>query len=158
MARWLTRGEASVFRSSSFSQRSFSVASWRFDGQIEKPAENGWLGGGFGLRDHFQSAAERQAERERLGIVPAEVKRAVEVVARIEARKPIDDFEASTAHAVEALRSELAADEFAWRDFYADLLREALQQLIDEELRWRLKAIMDEQDEEQAILLMLSEM
>lgn len=120
--------------------------------------ETGWLGGGFGLQDHFQSDAERQADRERLGIVPAEVRRAVEVVARIEARKPIDDFEASAAQAVEALRNELAADEFAWRDFYADLLREALQQLIDDELRWRLKAIMDEQDEEQAILLMLSEM
>ena len=121
--------------------------------------ETGWLGGGgFGLRDHYQGEDERHAERQRLGIVPAEVKRAVEVVARIEARKPIDDFEASTAQAVEALRNELEREELAWRDFYAGLMREALQQLIDEELRWRLKAIMDEQDEEQAILLMLSEM
>lgn len=126
--------------------------------QPPKPADNGWLGGGFGLRDHFQSADERRAERERLGVIPAEVARAVEVVARIEARKPAAEIERDVAQAVEALRAEVESDALAWRDFYADLLREAVQRLIDEEIRWRLKAILDEQDEEQAILLMLSEM
>lgn len=42
MARWLNRGEASVFRSSSFSQRSFAANSWRFDGsEIFAPASLG---------------------------------------------------------------------------------------------------------------------
>jgi hypothetical protein len=67
-------------------------------------------------------------------------------------------FERDAAQAVEALRAEIESEALAWRDFYADLLREAVQRLIDDEIRWRMKAILDEQDEEQAILLMLSEM
>jgi len=150
-----------VFRSSSFSQASFSPKSWVFDGVVPpvKPAVE-WLGGGGDYR-HLdakqQSAEERQAEREALGIVPAEVKRAVEIVARIEARNPVSALD-NEARALEALAKELEQNELEWRDFYADLLRDALRGLIHEELARRLRALMEEQDEEQVILLMLSEM
>lgn len=121
---------------------------------------NQWLGGGGDyqhLDARLQSAEERQAEREALGIVPAEVRRAIDVVARIEARDPVAALD-NEAQAIEALARELEQDELEWRDFYADLLRDALRGLIHEELARRLRALMEEQDEEQMILLMLSEM
>ena len=139
-----------MFRSSSFSQRSFSAKSWRFDGQIEKPVDNGWLGGGSGIFDHFQSAEEKRKERERLGIIPAEVKRLAEVVARIEARDLSGDAE---QRAVEALASELEQEQIAWRDFYADIVRQILRQIIDAELRDRLRRWNEEQDDEAAMLM-----
>lgn len=123
-----------------------------------KPAVE-WLGGGGDYRflDAGQSRADKQAERERLGVVPAEVKRAVEVVARIEARNPVESLQ-NEKQAIEALARELEREEIAWRDFYAELLRTELRKLIDEELARRLRALIEEQDEEQAIILMLSEM
>ena len=153
----LIHGEALVFRSSSFSQRSFSVKSWRFDGQIEKPVDNGWLGGGSGIFDHFQSAEEKRKERERLGIIPAEVKRLAEVVARIEARD-VSEPEQAQQRAIEALAHELEQESIAWQEAYAEAVREAFKQIVDAELRDRLRRWNEEQDEEQAILLMLSEM
>lgn len=150
-----------MFRSKSFSQASFSPKSWVFDGEpIAKPVDNGWLGGGADYWTHAgrqQSASEKQAEREALGIVPAEVKRAVEIVARIEARNPVAALD-NEALAIAALARELEQDEIAWRDFYAELLRDELRSLINAELARRLRDLMEEQDEEQAILLMLSEM
>lgn len=153
----LIHGEALVFRSNSFSQRSFSVKSWRFDGQIEKPSENGWLGGGSGIFDHFQSAEEKRKERERLGIIPAEVKRLAEVVARIEARD-VSEPEQAQQRAIEALAHELEQESIAWHEAYAEAVREAFKQIVDAELRDMLRRWNEEQDEEQAILLMLSEM
>lgn len=145
-----------MFRSSSFSARSFSDKSWRFDGATPRPS-NQYLGGGaYSFSEHRQSEAEKKSERERLGIIPAEVKRAVEVVARIEARNPIEALE--NGHAVEVLARELERDEIAWRDLYAELLRDELRRLIDKELAHRMRALIDEQDEEQAILLMLFDM
>lgn len=157
----LTRGEVLVFRSKSFSTKSFTPKSWAFDGEpIPKPPDNGWLGGGSDYWKHAdrqQNAQQKQAEREALGIVPAEVKRAVEIVARIEARNPVAALD-NEALAIEALARELEQNELEWRDFYAELLRDALRGLIHEELARRLRALMEEQDEEQVILLMLSEM
>lgn len=144
-----------MFRSSSFSQRSFSVKSWRFDGQIEKPKDNGWLGGGSGIFGHFQSAEDKRQDRERLGIIPAEVERIVEVVARIEAR---DLSNGAEQRAIEALHRELEQENITWREAYAEAMRDVLRQIIDAELRDRLRRWNEEQDEEQAILLMLSEM
>ena len=150
-----------MFRSKSFSTASFSPKSWVFDGVVPpvKPAVE-WLGGGGDYR-HLdvkqQSAEAKRAEREALGIVPPEVLRAIDVVARIEARDPIAALD-NEAQAIEALARELEQDEIAWRDFYADLLRDALRGLIHEELARRLRALMEEQDEEQVILLMLAEM
>ena len=139
-----------MFRSSSFSQRSFSVKSWRFDGQIEKPKDNGWLGGGSGIFDHFQSAEDKRQERERLGIIPAEVERIVEVVARIEARDLSDGAE---QRAIEALHRELEQENIAWREAYAEAMRDVLHQIIDAELRDRLRRWNEEQDEEAAMLM-----
>ena len=157
MALSLIHGEALVFRSSSFSQRSFSAKSWRFDGQIEKPVDSGWLGGGSGIFDHFQSAEEKRKERERLGIIPAEVKRLAEVVARIEARD-VSEPEQAQQRAIEALAHELEQESIAWHEAYAEAVREAFKQIVDAELRDMLRRWNEEQDEEQAILLMLSEM
>ena len=119
--------------------------------------ETGWLGGGTGFNDYRQSAEQKRAEREALGIIPPEVKRAIDVIARIEARDPIAALE-NEAQAIAALARELEQDEIAWRDFYAESLRDALRGLIHEELARRLRALMEEQDEEQVILLMLAEM
>ena len=84
MAAKLTHGEASVFQHKSFSTRSFSDKSWKFDGvaPVKKPDVE-WLGGGSGLGflSRQQSEADKRLEREELGIVPAEVKRLAEVVA-----------------------------------------------------------------------------
>ena len=146
-----------MFRSSSFSQRSFSVKSWRFDGQIEKPKDNGWLGGGSGIFDHFQSAEDKRQERERLGIIPAEVKRLAEVVARIEARD-VSEPDQAQQRAIKALAHELEQESIAWHEAYSDAVREAFRQIVDAELRDMLRRWNEEQDEEQAILLMLSEM
>lgn len=147
-----------MFRSKSFAAKSFSPKSWVFDGVAPKPSETGWLGGGAGFNVYRQSAAEKQAERERLGIIPPEVKRAVEIIARIEARDPVAASDNNSRAAVEALARELDRDEIAWRDFYADLLRDELRRLIGDELARRMRALIDEQDEEQAILLLMSEM
>jgi len=146
-----------VFRSSSFSQRSFSAKSWHFDGQIEKPSENGWLGGGAGIFDHFQSAEDKRRERERLGIIPAEVKRLAEVVARIEARD-VSEPDQAEQRAISALAHELAQENIVWHEAYAEAVREAFRQIVDAELRDRLRRWNEEQDEEQVILLMLLEM
>ncbi|WP_434513782.1 hypothetical protein AB6Q56_14470 [Dechloromonas sp. ARDL1] len=153
----MIHGEALVFRSSSFSRGSFNVKSWRFDGHIEKPKDNGWLGGGSGIFDHFQSAEDKRLERERLGIIPAEVKRLVEVVARIEARDVSEPYQAEQ-RAIEALAHELEQENIAWHEAYADAVREAFRQIVDAELRDMLRRWNEQQDEEQAILLMLSEM
>lgn len=122
-------------------------------------SDNGWLGGGADLRfmDRQQSADQKREERERLGIIPAEIKRAVEVAARIEAREPVKAISNEQA-ALDLLARDLEREQIAWRDFYADLLREERRRLIDEELAWRMRALIDEQDEEQAVLLMLAEM
>lgn len=141
-----------MFRSRSFSQRSFSAKSWRFDGQIEKPVDNGWLGGGSGIFDHFQSAEEKRKERERLGIIPAEVKRLAEVVARIEARD-VSEPDQAERRAIEALARELEQESIAWRDAYSEAVREALNMIIDAELRDRLRRWNEEQDEEAAMLM-----
>ena len=143
-----------MFRSSSFSQSSFSVKSWRFDGAVEKPKDNGWLGGGGDYRflDRQQSESEKRREREQLGIIPAEVKRLVEVVARIEARD-VSEPEKAEQRAIEALAHELAQENIAWHAAYAEAVREALQQIIDAELRDRLRRWNEEQDEEAAMLM-----
>lgn len=146
-----------MFRSKSFSHASFSPKSWVFDGLPPKQPDNGWLGGGAGFNDYRQSSEAKRAEREALGIVPPEVLRAIDVVARIEARDPVAALD-NEAQAIEALARELEQNELEWRDFYAELLRDALRSLIHEELARRLRALMEEQDEEQVILLMLSEM
>ena len=150
-----------MFQHKSFSPASFSQKSWVFDGEpIPKPLDNGWLGGGADCWKHAdrqQSAKEKQAEREALGIMPAEVKRAVEIVARIEARDPVAALD-NEAQAIEALARELEQNELEWRDYYGELLRDELRKLINDELTRRLIALMEEQDEEQMILLMLSEM
>lgn len=135
---------------------------WGATGSTPKPPELQdveWLGGGDlqHLNARTQSAEEKRAEREALGIIPPEVKRAIDVVAMIEARDPMAALD-NEAQAIEALARELEQDEIAWRDFYAELLRDALRVLIDEELACRLRALMEEQDEEQVIILMLSEM
>ena len=119
------------------------------------PAE--WLGGGgsLGRLDIGQSADEKRRERETLGIIPEEVERIVEVVARIEARDLSDGAE---QRAIEALHRELEQENIAWREAYAEAMRDVLHQIIDAELRDRLRRWNEEQDEEQAILLMLSEM
>lgn len=129
------------------------------DSSQEKPKENGWLGGGGDYRflDQQQSADAKRQERERLGIIPAEVKRLAEVVARIEARD-VSEPDQAERRAVEALARELEQENIAWRDAYAEAVREALNMIIDAELRDRLRRWNEEQDEEQAILLMLSEM
>lgn len=141
--------------------KSFGSAWGSAWGQVAKPPvkhDTGWLGGGAGLYDHRQSNEEKRAERERLGILPPEIKRAVEVVARIEARNPVAATADDSRAAVEALARELERDEIAWRDFYADLLREELRRLIGDELAQRMLALIEEQDEEQAILLLMAEM
>lgn len=119
------------------------------------PAE--WLGGGgsLGRLDIGHSADEKRRERETLGIIPEEVERIVEVVARIEARDLSDGAE---QRAISALSRELEQESIAWHEAYADAVREAFRQIVDAELRDMLRRWNEEQDEEQAILLMLSEM
>ena len=51
-----------------------------------------------------------------------------------------------------------AVAQIAWQDFYAELLREERRRLIDAEIAWRMQALLEEQDEEQAVLLLLAEM
>ena len=116
-----------------------------------------WLGGGgsLGRLDIGQSADEKRREREALGIIPEEVERIVEVVARIEARDLSDGAE---QRAISALSRELEQESITWREAYAEAMRDVLRQIIDAELRDRLRRWNEEQDEEQAILLMLSEM
>ena len=122
----------------------------------QKPSVE-WLGGGgsLGRLDIGQSAEDKRRERETLGILPAEVERIVEVVARIEARDLSDGAE---QRAISALSRELEQENITWREAYAEAVREALNMIIDAELRDRLRRWNEEQDEEQAILLMLSEM
>ena len=144
-----------MFRSSSFSQRSFSAKSWRFDGQIEKPVDNGWLGGGSGIFDHFQSAEEKRKERERLGIIPPAVERAIEVVARIEARGQMA-YEKVSDRAHDELKAYLDTENEAWYNFYDELLRDAIRGFIREELE-RI-AILEQEAEEQEIMMLLFDM
>lgn len=118
-------------------------------------AGNDWLGGGGDHHhghhrvDHLgrvQSQDEREREREELGIV----ERLAEVVARIEARDLSGDAE---QRAIEALAAELEQEQIAWRDFYADIVRQIMRQIIDAELRDRLRRWNEEQDEEAAMLM-----
>ena len=127
------------------------------DAAQEKPKDNGWLGGGGDLCfiGRTQSADEKRREREALGIIPEEVERIVEVVARIEARDLSDGAE---QRAISALSRELEQENIAWHEAYAEAVREAFKQIVDAELRDMLRRWNEEQDEEQAILLMLSEM
>lgn len=122
-------------------------------GNIQPPKPDvEWLGGGSGLGflGRAQSEEDKRREREELGIVPAEVKRLAEVVARIEARDLSGDAE---QRAVEALAAELEQEQIAWRDFYADIVRQIMRQIIDAELRDRLRRWNEEQDEEAAMLM-----
>lgn len=142
-----------MFQHKSFSTRSFSDKSWKFDGVVPvKKPDVEWLGGGSGLGflGRQQSEADKRREREELGIVPAEVKRLAEVVARIEARDLSGDAE---QRAVEALAAELEQEQIAWRDFYADIVRQIMRQIIDAELRDRLRRWNEEQDDEAAMLM-----
>ncbi len=118
-----------------------------------------WLGGGgsLGRLDIGQRADEKRLGREALGIIPAEVKRLAEVVARIEARD-VSEPEQAQQRAIEALAHELEQESIAWHEAYAEAVREAFKQIVDAELRDMLRRWNEEQDEEQAILLMLSEM
>jgi len=120
------------------------IGLWPTGERPKKPSVE-LLGGGGSYRPFSgpQSEAEKREERERLGIIPAEAKRAIEVVARIEARSVNAETE---QRALEALAVEIERIELEWRDYYAELLRDALRRVIAE------------QDEEQAILLLLSEM
>ena len=111
-----------------------------------------WLGGGgsLGRMDIVQSAEDKRREREELGILPAEVERIVEVVARIEARDLSDGAE---RRAISALSRELEQENIAWREAYAEAMRDVLHQIIDAELRDRLRRWNEEQDEEAAMLM-----
>ena len=111
-----------------------------------------WLGGGgsLGRLDIGQSADEKRRERETLGIIPEEVERIVEVVARIEARDLSDGAE---QRAISALSRELEQGNIAWREAYAEAMRDVLHQIIDAELRDRLRRWNEEQDEEAAMLM-----
>ena len=124
------------------------------DSSQEKPKENGWLGGGGDYRflDQQQSADAKRQDRERLGIIPAEVKRLAEVVARIEARD-VSEPDQAERRAVEALARELEQENIAWREAYAEAMRDVLHQIIDAELRDRLRRWNEEQDEEAAMLM-----
>ena len=117
----------------------------------QKPSVE-WMGGGGSLSrlDIGQSAEDKRREREALGILPAEVERIVEVVARIEARDLSDGAE---QRAIEALARELEQENIAWREAYAEAMRDVLRQIIDAELRDRLRRWNEEQDEEAAMLM-----
>lgn len=123
----------------------------------------GWLGGGADLRfmDRGQGAEAKQQERERLGIVPAKVRQAVEAVAKVDVTESPAESLADTRRereAVAKLAKALEQAQIAWDDFYAELLREERRRLIDAEIAWRMQALLEEQDEEQAILLLLAEL
>lgn len=113
-----------------------------------------WLGGGgsLGRLDIGQSAEDKRQERERLGIIPAEVKRLAEVVARIEARD-VSEPDQAQQRAIEALAHELEQESIAWHEAYAEAVREAFRQIVDAELRDRLRRWNEEQDEEAAMLM-----
>ena len=78
-------------------------------------------------------------------------------MARIEARD-VSEPEQAQQRAIEALAHELEQESIAWHEAYAEAVREAFKQIVDAELRDMLRRWNEEQDEEQAILLMLSEM
>jgi hypothetical protein len=123
-----------------------------------RPASVVPLGGGdYRSIDQRQTTKQRQAERERLGIVSADVERAIDVIARIEIRDPVAALE-NEQQAIAALATELEQEGILWNEDYARLLINRLRRLIDEELAWRLRALMDKQDEEQVILMLLTEM
>jgi hypothetical protein len=123
-----------------------------------RPADVVPLGGGdYRSIDRRQTAKQRQAERERLGVVSADVERAIDVIARIEIRDPISALE-NEPREIAALARELEQEGILWSEDYARLLINRLRRLIDEELAWRMRALMDGQDEEQAILMLMSEM
>jgi hypothetical protein len=116
------------------------------------------LGGGdYRSIDRRQTTRQRQAERERLGVVSADVERAIDVIARIEIRDPIAALE-NESRSIATLAKELEQEGILWNEDYARLLINRLRRLIDEELAWRLRTLMDEQDEEQAILMLMAEM
>lgn len=106
-----------------------------------------WLGGGgsLGRLDIGQSADEKRREREALGIIPPAVERAVEVVARIEARGQTA-YEKVSDHARAELKAYLDTENEAWYNLYDELLRTAVIRIIEE------------QNEEQEIMMLLFEM
>ena len=92
-----------------------------------------------------------------LGIVPAAVKQAVAAVAKVAVNESLAE-KRSELEAVAKLAKALEQAQIAWNDFYAELLREERRRLIDAEIAWRMQALLEEQDEEQAVLLLLAEM
>lgn len=115
--------------------------------QAEKKVENGWLGGGsYGVPNNDRPTGQAlRKERERLGVIPPAVERAVEVVARIEARGQTAHEKVSD-HARAELKAYLDTENEAWYNLYDELLRTAVIRIIEE------------QNEEQEIMMLLFEM
>ena len=120
-----------------------------------KPQDNGWLGGGAAPNNDRPDRDATRKERERLGIIPPAVERAVEVVARIEARGQTA-YEKVSDRAHDELKAYLDTENEAWYNFYDELLRDAVRGFIREELE-RI-AILEQETEEQEIMMLLFDM
>ena len=145
-----------MFHHSSFSTKSFSPQSWRFDdvGAYEVAVIHG---GGYDFLDHeWHKKRIKSKARE---IIAKAAKKAVKKAqeGRYEAHG-----KAFAAQQIAELRDALDRGEIEWNRFYAALLSKQIEQQLTERIRIALMQLgiyqRIEEEDEQAILMLLLEL
>lgn len=114
-----------------------------------QPAVSDTPTGGYHFRT--QSKREREEERERLGVVPQKVEAAIRKVAK---RQSVD-LTRTQAQAEAELKRELKRADVAYQAFYARLMEEQRDALIQQEIAQLMRKAQEDDDEESAILLLM---
>jgi hypothetical protein len=109
------------------------------------------VSGGFPHIGRTQSSKEREEERERLGIVPKKVER---VIAKV-AKRQVVDLKRTQEQAEAELKHELARTDTAYKAFYARMLEDQREQLVQQEIAQLMRKAEEEDDEAVSILLLM---